>query len=71
MVLSRTRAPVLLVALAVAVMALGIGLWGAVGSASPKDNSNASDKGRTLTVLTKNREVTFVDLGKKASTPAI
>jgi hypothetical protein len=41
------------------VVTLGLGLWGAVGSASPKDN----DKGRTtLTVLTKNREAEFLDL---------
>jgi hypothetical protein len=58
-VLSR-KASVLLVALVlVVVVTLGLGLWGAVGSASPKDN----DKGRTtLTVLTKNREAEFLDL---------
>jgi allene oxide cyclase-like protein len=56
-VLSR-KVSVLLVAL---VVALGIGLSGAVGSASPKDND---DKGRsTLTVLTKNREIKVVELG--------
>jgi hypothetical protein len=55
-VLSR-KVSVLLVAL----VALGIGLSGAVGSASPKDND---DKGRsTLTVLTKNREIKVVELG--------
>ena len=59
MVLSR-KMSVLLVALVVLV-ALGIGVWGAVGSASPKDND---DKGRgTLTVLTKNREIKTVELG--------
>ena len=63
MVLSR-KVSVLLVALVVLV-ALGIGLWGAVGSASPKDNDdNNDDKGRgTLTVLTKNREIKLVELG--------
>ena len=61
MVLSR-KVSVLLVALVVVVMALGIGVWGAVGSASPKDNDD--DKGRsTLTVLTKNREIKLVELG--------
>lgn len=59
MVLSR-KASVLLVGLVlVVVVALGLELWGAVGSASAKDN----DKGRTtLTVLTKTREAEFVDL---------
>ena len=63
MVLSR-KVSVLLVALVVLV-ALGIGLWGAVGSASPKDNDDSNDdKGRsTLTVLTKNREIKLVELG--------
>jgi hypothetical protein len=49
------------------VVALGIGLWGTVGFASPKDNDDAhhnNDKGRssTLTVLTKTREARVVDL---------
>ena len=61
MVLSR-KVSVLLVALVALVVALGIGLSGAVGSASPKDNDD--DKGRgTLTVLTKNREIKTVELG--------
>ena len=47
------------------VLALGIGLLGAVGSASPDNNAdNRSDKGSsTLTVLTKTREIKVVDLG--------
>jgi hypothetical protein len=63
-VLSR-KVSVLLVALVALVVALGIGLSGAVGSASPKDNDdNNDDKGRsTLTVLTKNREIKVVELG--------
>ncbi len=52
MVLSRTRVVVLV---AMVVAALGIGLMGTVGSASPKDNDdghNNGDKGRsTLTVV--------------------
>jgi hypothetical protein len=59
-VLSR-RVSVLLVALVV-VMALGIiGVLGAVGSASP-DDAHPNVKGRTLTVLTKTREIRVVDL---------
>ena len=61
MVLSRTRVAVLV---AMVAAALGIGLMGAVGSASPKDkDSNNDDKGRTLTVLTKTSEIKVVDLG--------
>jgi hypothetical protein len=62
-VLNR-RVTVLLVALVVVVVALGvIGVLGAVGSASP-DNNVHNDKGRsTLTVVTKTREATVVDLG--------
>ena len=63
MVLSR-KVSVLLVALVALVVALGIGLSGAVGFASPKDNDdNNDDKGRTLTVLTKTSEIKVVDLG--------
>ncbi len=63
MVLSSTR----VVVLVGMVLALGIGLLGAVSSASPKDNDdgqNNDDKGRssTLTVLTKTREAEVVDL---------
>ncbi len=64
MVLSRTTVAVFLVAMVAA--ALGIGLMGAVGSASPKDNGDDghhdNDKGRTLTVLTKTRQEKVVDL---------
>ncbi len=63
--LSRTTVAVFLVAMAAA--ALGIGLMGAVGSASPKDNGddghNDGDKGGNLTVLTKTREEKVLDLG--------
>ena len=62
MVLSTTRVAFL----AAMVAALGIGLWGAVGFASPKDNGDDghhdNDKGRTLTVLTKTRQEKVVDL---------
>jgi hypothetical protein len=62
-VVLRRKLAVLLVAMVV-VLALGIGLLGAVGSASPDDNAdNRSDKGRTLTVLTKTREIEVLDLG--------
>jgi len=62
-VLSR-RVRVLLMALVVAVMALGImGVLRAV-SASPDNKDHTTDKGRsTLTVLTKTREAKVVDLG--------
>jgi len=47
----------------VVLVALGVGLSGAVGSASP-DNAQRNDKGRsTLTVVTKTRELDVVDLG--------
>jgi hypothetical protein len=53
------------------VLALGIGLLGAVSSASPKDNGDDghhnNDKGRTLTVLLGTRESTVVDLGTKGA----
>jgi hypothetical protein len=63
-VLSRTRVAVLV---AMVAAALGIGLMGAVGSASPKDNDddgyNNGDEGGNLTVLTKTSEIKVVDLG--------
>ena len=61
MVLSTTR----VVVLVGMVLALGIGLLGAVSSASPKDNDDGhhdNDKGRTLAVLTKTRQEKVVDL---------
>jgi len=61
-VLSRKKVAVLVT---VVVLALGIGLMGAVGFASPKDKDahHNNDKGRsTLTVLTKTRELEVVDL---------
>jgi hypothetical protein len=60
-VLRTRRVSVLLVAMVV-VLALGIGLWGAVGSASPKDDDQNNNKGRNLTVLVKTREASVVDL---------
>ena len=54
--------------IALVVAALGIGLWGAVGFASPKDNDgHNNDEGRTLTVLTKTREARVVDLGPQGA----
>ena len=44
------------------VLALGIGLLGAV-PASPTDNHHNNEKGRTLTVLTKPREEKVLDVG--------
>ena len=44
------------------VLALGIGLLGAV-PASPTDNHHNNEKGRTLTVLTKPREEKVLDMG--------
>ena len=67
MVLSTTRVAFL----AAMVAALGIGLWGAVGFASPKDNDDGhhdNDKGRTLTVLTKTRQEKVVDLDPQGAT---
>ena len=62
----RRRVPVLV---ALVVAALGIGLWGAVGFASPKDNDGHNkDEGRTLTVLTKSRDARVVDLGPQGPT---
>ena len=46
----------------VVVLALGIGLLGAV-PASPTDNHHNNEKGRTLTVLTKPREEKVLDVG--------
>jgi hypothetical protein len=60
-VVLRRRLSVLLMALMV-VVALGIGLLGAV-SASSADDDEHSDKGRTLTVLAKIREGKVVDVG--------
>ena len=69
MVLSRTRVAVLV---AMVAAALGIGLMGAVGSASPKDNDddgyNNGDEGGNLTVLTKTRQERVVDLDPQGAT---
>ena len=59
MVLSRTKVAVLV---AMVVAALGIGLMGAVGSASPKDDDQNNNKEGNLTVLVKSREASVVDL---------
>jgi hypothetical protein len=64
-VLSTTRVALLVT---MVVVALGIGLMGAVGFASPKDNDDAhhnndSEGRNTLTVLTKSAEAKEVDLG--------
>ena len=64
MVLSRTKVAVLV---AMVVAALGIGLMGAVGSASPKDDDQNNNKEGNLTVLVKNREVSVVDLDPQGS----
>ena len=64
MMLSRTR--VALLVTMVVLLALLIGLMGAVGFASPKKNNDDhnSDKGRsTLTVLTKTAQEKVLDLG--------
>jgi len=63
-VLSRTKVAVLV---AMVVAALGIGLMGAVGSASPKDDDQNNNKEGNLTVLVKNREVSVVDLDPQGS----
>ena len=69
MVLSRTRVVVLV---AMVVAALGIGLMGTVGSASPKDNGDDGHndgKGRsTLTVVSKTPEIEGVDLDPQGPT---
>ncbi len=68
MVLSRTRVVVLV---AMVVAALGIGLMGTVGSASPEDDDghNHNDKGRsTLTVVSKTPEIEGVDLDPQGPT---
>ena len=65
MVLSRTTVAVFLVAMVAA--ALGIGLMGAVGSASPKDDDQNNNKEGNLTVLVKNREASVVDLDPQGS----
>lgn len=64
MVLSRTKVAVLV---AMVVAALGIGLMGAVGSASPKDDDQNNNKEGNLTVLVKTREVSVVDLDPQGS----
>ena len=64
MVLSRTTVAVLV---AMVVAALGIGLMGAVGSASPKDDDQNNNKEGNLTVLVKNREASVVDLDPQGS----
>ena len=64
MVLSRTKVAVLV---AMVVAALGIGLMGAVGSASPKDDDQNNNKKGNLTVLVKTREVSVVDLDPQGS----
>jgi len=56
-----SRRVVAMVAMVVAAVGI-IGVLGAVGSASP-DNAQRNDEGRTLTVLTKTREIKVVDLG--------
>jgi hypothetical protein len=60
-----TRVRVLLVGMVVVGMALGgIGILGAVGSASPNNDDHRHDKGRsTLTVVGKNPENKVLDLG--------
>jgi allene oxide cyclase len=63
-VLSRTKVAVLV---AMVVAALGIGLMGAVGSASPKDDDQNNNKEGNLTVLVKTREVSVVDLDPQGS----
>ncbi len=67
MVLSTRRVSVLLLVATVVVLALGIGLLGAVGSASPKDDDQNDNKGRNLTVLVKTREASVVDLGPQGA----
>jgi hypothetical protein len=61
-VVLRRRGSVLVMALVVALMALGImGVLRTVSASPNGDNHN--DEGRTLTILTKNREARVVDLG--------
>ncbi len=63
MVLFKSRVSVLLLA-SVVVGALGIGLWGAVGSASPESAANAKEaRSTTITVSTKTGGIEVVDLG--------
>jgi hypothetical protein len=53
----------------VVVLALGIiGVRGTVGSASPNNANDHTDKGHTLTVLTKTREIKVLDLGAQGPT---
>ncbi len=68
MVLSRTGVVVLV---AMVVAALGIGLMGTVGSASPKDNGDDGHndgKGGNLTLVSKTPEIEVVDLGPQGPT---
>jgi hypothetical protein len=59
-----TRVRVLLVAMVVVGMALGIiAVLGAVGSASPNNDDDHNDEGRTLTVVGKTPENKVLDLG--------
>ena len=66
--LSRTTVAVLV---AMVAAALGIGLMGAVGSASPKDNGDDGHndgKGGNLTVVSKTPEIEGVDLDPQGPT---
>ena len=68
MVLS-TRVRALLVAMVVVGMALGvIGVLGAAGSASPNNDDDHNDEGRTLTVVGKTPEYKVLDLGAQGPT---
>jgi predicted secreted Zn-dependent protease len=67
-VVFRRRGSVLLALVVLLLAALGLGLWGAVGFASPKDNADDdghhdNDQGRKLTVVTKTGGIKVVDLG--------
>jgi hypothetical protein len=67
--LSRRRGTVLLGALGVVVVALGImGVLRAVSASPNNDNDHNNDKGGTLTVMTKTREVEVLDLGPQGAT---
>ena len=68
MLLSRRRGTVLLGALGV-VVALGImGVLRAVSASPNNDNDHNNDKGGTLTLMTKTREVEVLDLGPQGAT---
>ena len=64
MVLSTKKVALLV---SMVVLTLGIGLMGAVGSASPKDDDQNNNKEGNLTVLVKNREASVVDLDPQGS----